>query len=157
MSNFVLTRAGRLGLKVLEASKTLRLEVTQEDVDSAVCKNSKCCAFSRAARRLPKVKAAYFFRTTAYIEYQKKVVRYLLPMGVQKEIVSFDRAKIVAPGEYWLNPADKAHTKLWLRHRDRERARGKKKTWKPKSRSGKRVSLLRTLREPAYIETEKKD
>lgn len=45
-----------------------------------------------------------FFRTTAFVEFKDKIVRYQLPGSIQKEIVSFDRAKVMSAGAYRLSP-----------------------------------------------------
>jgi hypothetical protein len=103
MSTYITKRARDLGLKKSDAKKPLLLEVRKVDVTKAVQKNSKCCGFARACKRIPHVRAAYFFRSTAWVEYDDgKIVRYILPPSVQKEIVSFDRSKIMAPGTYQL-------------------------------------------------------
>ncbi len=55
--------------------------------------------------------AAYFFRRTAFLEYDRKMVRYVLPPSTQKEIVAFDRAQVFASGAYQLSPPSPALTR----------------------------------------------
>lgn len=110
MSTYVTKRAKELGLKKIEAKKPLKIELLQKDIDKAERKNSKCCAFACATMRTYPVKAAYFFRSSAWLEYADKLVRYSLPPSVQKEIVSFDRSKIMAPGIYQLSAVTKTRT-----------------------------------------------
>lgn len=133
MSTWVTKRANELDLKVVDAAKDLTLEVVAEDVTSAKRKNAKCCAFARAAKRqMPKVKAAYFFRTTAYLEYEDKMVRYQLPPAIQKEIVSFDRAQKMEPGVYSVKkPAP-------TQRLDSDSKFGKGKSWANRSEKAKR-------------------
>lgn len=90
------------GLKLVDARRPIVVGVGLDDILKSRTANSKCCAFARAAKREPGVLAAYFFRSTAFLEFSNRMVRYRLPAGVQKEIVSFDRAGIMAPGEYEL-------------------------------------------------------
>lgn len=90
------------GLKLVDATRPIVVGVAVDDILKARTANSKCCAFARAAKREPGVVAAYFFRSTAFLEYRDRMVRYHLPDSAQKEIVSFDRAGIMAPGEYQL-------------------------------------------------------
>lgn len=101
---YIYKRAEDLGIPVVEAKERQFVTVTDSDVVLAKKADSKHCALARAALRLPDVNAAYFFRKTAFLEYENKVVRYLLPQSAQKEIVSFDRAQIFASGVYQLSP-----------------------------------------------------
>jgi predicted DNA-binding transcriptional regulator AlpA len=110
--NYVTKRAKELGIPVIEARVPVRVTVTNQDVVSATKKSSKQCALARASARLPEVKAGYFFRTTAYLEYRDKMIRYSLPTSVQKEIVSFDRARLFAPGTYQLSPTSTATSQI---------------------------------------------
>lgn len=91
------------GIKLIDASRPIVVGVAVDDILKSRLKNSKCCAFARAAKREPGVRAAYFFRSTAFLEFADRMERYSLPPSVQKEIVSFDRAGIMAPGQYQLN------------------------------------------------------
>jgi hypothetical protein len=101
---YVYQRAEDLGLPVQDGKERVLVTVTATDVVKAKKADSKHCALSRATMRLPGVNAAYFFRSTALIEYPDRIVRFALPPSVQKEIVSFDRAQIFAPGVYQLTP-----------------------------------------------------
>jgi hypothetical protein len=102
--NYVTKRAQEFGIPVIEARVPVHITVTPRDVASAMKKSSKQCPLARASARLPEVQAGHFFRTTAYLEYRDKMVRYSLPTSIQKEIVSFDRARMFAPGAYQLSP-----------------------------------------------------
>lgn len=101
--NYVYKRAEDLGLPIEDSSSPVLVTVTASDVINAKKKDSKDCALSRAALRVPGVLAAYFFLNTAFLEYRDKIVRFKLPMSTQKEIVSFDRAQIFAPGVYQMS------------------------------------------------------
>lgn len=92
------------GLKLTNATRPIIVGVAVDDILKSRTKNSKCCAFARAAKREPGVRAAYFFRSTAFLEFGDRMVRYDLPQAVQKEIVSFDRGGVMAPGQYELKP-----------------------------------------------------
>jgi len=101
---YVYQRAEDLGLPIQDGKERVLVTVTATDVIRAKKADSKHCALSRASMRLPGVNSAYFFRGTAFIEYLDRIVRFILPPSVQKEIVSFDRAQIFAPGVYQLSP-----------------------------------------------------
>jgi hypothetical protein len=104
MSTYIAIRAEKLGIPVVEATKPVLIDVTDQDASAAKPKNSKCCAFARAAKRLKGVKRGYFFRSIAYLEYPDKMVRYELPPSVRQEIISFDRSRLIFPGTYQLSP-----------------------------------------------------
>ncbi len=158
MSTFVTKRAKDLGLKTEDARSNLVLEVLPDDVKRAKVKNAKCCAFARACKRqMPKVKAAYFFRSTAWLEYEDKMVRYMLPLAVQKEIVSFDRSQKMEPGTYAISkPSGEqklggskfAKGKSWAARSTAARKEGCKKMG-PKRAVRNKTKGVRTLAEPA--------
>lgn len=108
---YVQKRAEDLGIPVVDSTKHVAVVVTDHDVVNAKKANSKHCALSRAAMRVPGINAAYFFLTTAYLEYDDKIVRFKLPSSVQKEIVSFDRAQKFASGLYVLTPVSQSLTR----------------------------------------------
>lgn len=58
MSTYVTKRAKELGLKKVDASAPLKLEVRPQDIAAAERKNSKDCAFARACKRTQKADAA---------------------------------------------------------------------------------------------------
>jgi hypothetical protein len=102
--------------------------VTDDDVVSSKKANSKHCALARAALRLPKVNAAYFFRSTAFLEYEDKMLRFNLPESVRREIVSFDRAQIFASGVYALAPMPPTMTRKAQNKYDRTKRKQRKAT-----------------------------
>lgn len=108
---YVQKRAEEIGLPIVDGGAPVMVAVTEHDVVNAKKANSKHCALARASLRVVGVAAAYFFRTTAYLEYQDRMVRYSLPPSVQKEIVSFDRARMFAPGVYQLTPPSAARAR----------------------------------------------
>jgi hypothetical protein len=101
---YVTLRAQERELEEVDADDSLSLVVTARDIKLAKAANSKECALARACKRELHVKAAYLLRTVAWLEYPDKMVRYRLPQSVQKEIVSFDRSKMMSTGEYTLAP-----------------------------------------------------
>lgn len=121
MSNYVNKRSEELQKPIVDAKEPLVLEVKAIDVVRASEKNSKCCAYARAAERQEGVQAAFFFLTKAYLELDDKIVRYALPMSVQKEIVAFDRHKTMEPGVYQLSAPSPANTRKGKKKNDRKR------------------------------------
>lgn len=111
MGTYVQKRSDDLQKPIVDAKEPMALEVKAIDVIRASEKNSKCCAYARAAERQEGVQAAFFFRSTAYLELDDKIVRYTLPPSVQKEIVAFDRHKTMEPGLYQLSAPSPARTK----------------------------------------------
>ena len=108
---YVSKRAHDHELEEVDAQKPLTVNVTARDIKLAKAKNSKECALARAVKRQYSCKAAYFLRTTAWLEYPNKMVRYRLPQSVQKEIVSFDRSKMMSTGEYRLTTPEPQQTR----------------------------------------------
>ena len=103
---YVTDRAKQLQIPIVDGDKPLVVAVTRHDVVNALKSNSRRCALARASEQIPGVLHGYFFRTMAYLEHRDRMVRYILPPSVQKEIVSFDRAQIFAEGIYQLTPPE---------------------------------------------------
>lgn len=96
--------AKKKGLKRVDATSDLVVEVLPSDVRKSLPKDPEHCAFASACKRgIPGVKEAYFYRSTAWLSYADKQVRYSLPPSVQKEIVVFDRGGKTEPGVFKLN------------------------------------------------------
>jgi hypothetical protein len=92
-------------LPVEDAEKGLRVSVIPADISKAKQKDPEYCAFANAIRRSrPTLQSAYFSKSTAYLIYRTKVMKYQLPGSMKEEVTSFDRSKIMAPGEYQLAP-----------------------------------------------------
>lgn len=93
------------GIPIVDATEPLKVCVRKCDIKGAGVKNPGDCAMARACKRQKGVKSAHFTRSTAYLEFDDKVVKYDLPTSIQKEIVAFDRAgdKAFEPGVYQLS------------------------------------------------------
>lgn len=105
MTTYINKRAKELGLRLVDATQHLEIEVTPGDVRKATKLNARKCAFAIAMRReRAEVVNAYFMRSRAWLEYNDRIVRYMLPPSVEKEIVVFDRGGAPAPGVYRLGP-----------------------------------------------------
>ena len=141
---YITKRAHDRELEEVDAQKPLAIEVTARDIKLAKAQNSKECALSRAVKRAMPVKAAYFLRTTAWLEFSDRMVRYRLPQSVQKEIVSFDRNKMMSVGEYVLSPVE-PQTQRKPRVKARAKSSGKKILARGKS-AAKRVHKLVDVR-----------
>jgi hypothetical protein len=97
--------ARKNGLQIVNAKNKLLVTVTKNDVKLGAQKNSECCAIARAVmKQQSHISRVWIFKSKAYIESPMKLTRYNLPSSVQKEIVSFDRFKIMEPGVYALVP-----------------------------------------------------
>lgn len=103
MSTYITKYARENNLKKVDAKSNLLITLNQTDISKSKVKNSKNCAFACAVKRqVPGVKSAFFFRSTAWLEYETKLVKYKLPSSVQKEIVAFDRTGRSETGVYHL-------------------------------------------------------
>lgn len=157
MSTYVTKRAAELGVPMVEAKRPLMLEVTEGDSNKGAAKNSKECAFAIACKRqVPGVRKAHFFRGVAWLEYPDKLVRFILPPSMQKEIVAFDRGAFVAPGTYRLVRPSPTLTLAAMEKRNKEngkkatRSKGKDAPAKKKGKKkfSHRTANVRSLYEP---------
>ena len=103
MSKRITKISNELSLPRVDGKGKLPIIVTTDDIKHSSKKDPRNCAYAVAAKRkIPGVRAAFFFRTTAWLQFKDKLVRYSLPPSMQKEIVAFDRAKKMEPGTYCL-------------------------------------------------------
>jgi hypothetical protein len=106
MRTFIEKLAEESGRKKVDATEALRIAVTKEDIRLGVRGDAECCALALACMRAdPRVEGAFFFRTTAWLIYHNKIVRYAMPPHTQAAAVAFDRARAAKPGELSLTPS----------------------------------------------------
>ncbi len=138
MSTWITRRAKELGIPTVDAKAPLFLEVVASDIKRAVQKNPTCCAFANATKRgIPGVQRVYFFRSCAWIEYEDRMIRYLLPNNLRAEVDKFDKTKTMAPGIYGLASPKGEHT-IERIHARNKRRKGKRAAPKQKT---KRVAV----------------
>ncbi len=121
MSSFISKHAKENHLRLVDAKRPLAISVEPDDIRKSKRKDSTSCAFACAAKRSLGAKNAYFFRSTAWLEYDKKIVRYMLPASAQKEIVAFDRSRSFEPGEFRLTAPCKSQTMAAVKSRSEKR------------------------------------
>jgi len=95
-------------LDLYEADHRIFLNVTQEDIDPAICDDPKHCAAANSAKRMYAAIAVDFHRTIAYIVWPggrgpykglKKdyAVRYTMPAETMKQVATFDTKAGIVP------------------------------------------------------------
>jgi hypothetical protein len=119
MTTIIRSLAKEAGLRLVEARKPIVIELTREDIAGARQQDQENCGFARACTRMKGVTGAYFFRTTCWLQYDDRLVRYMLPPSVQREIVCFDRGGKMAPGTYQLSPPRSTRTLRAARKRSK--------------------------------------
>jgi hypothetical protein len=88
---------------IVDARKPKDVEVITRDITRAKVADPRHCAFANACKREDgKVVEAIFWKTTCYLVYKSKIVRYKLPPSMQSEVVAFDRGGSFATGTYRL-------------------------------------------------------
>lgn len=150
MSTYITKYARENGLKKVDAKSNLLVTLNQTDITNSKRKNSKNCAFACAVKRqVHGVKRAYFFRSSAWLEYEGKLVRYQLPPSVQKEIVSFDRNGLTETGVYHLSAVCKGDTIEERKARRVNDPGGHTPKGKGKKKEPRHITTnIRTLAEP---------
>jgi hypothetical protein len=146
---YVYKRAELLGIPVMDAIGSQKVIVLKEDVARAMKMKSEHCALARAALRIPGVVAAYFFRSCAFLEYPDKMVRFTLPQSVQKEIVSFDRARVFADGVYQISPPPPSSRLTGMRRKSANARKIREVRREPQKHVGQRtVSGIKSSKAP---------
>jgi hypothetical protein len=101
------------GKKVVDAKRKLRISISKRDAALGKTKDPGGCAAARAiVRTIADAKAARVHLGRTYVEYPDKWVRYMTPVPLKVEIVSFDRGTKAeySEGDYTLyapSPSDR--------------------------------------------------
>jgi hypothetical protein len=111
--------------KLVEAPHDTIIKLTDVDVREGVPGDPANCAFTLAARRTlgRRVRFAIFYRTTAYIDVGRTVMRYRTdteggparPGTVRYAVEAVDRGEDPEPGEYVLYTVGEHETLAWRR------------------------------------------
>lgn len=115
-----------------DAKRPVEIEIKARDVNTATKKDATACAMANAICREWKADEAVIGLSYSYVIKGNTAMRFLTPLSVQREIVSFDRSKDFRPGKYHLAAIPKSQ---------RRKASGKRKP--RKSHQPKRVTFHR--------------
>lgn len=89
------------GLPLVDAAEDVSIVINKRDVSESKKKDPGNCAAALAGRReLNTDVRVYMTRVYVKDKAKKQWVRFITPMSIQKEIVSFDRGSNFEPGEY---------------------------------------------------------
>ena len=86
--------------QVVDAKLDAQVAVTKEDCRTSKSKKPEACAMAKAFQKT--YDGAVISMSVAYLVKGDTAYRYLVPQHVQRELVSFDRSKLFAPGVYKL-------------------------------------------------------
>jgi hypothetical protein len=131
-----------------EADHRIFLDVTQADIDAAICDDPKRCVAANAAIRMLGAIAVDFHRTVAYIGWPagrgpfkalgtNYVVRYTMPSETMRQVAAFDRGGEVVPCQLDFQAVTDGRTLMYRRMSVR-RSRSKGKEIRSKSTAGPR-------------------
>lgn len=90
--------------QVVDAKRTVRVQVTSEDCSKGAKKTPNDCAMAKAFKREKDYDGAIISMGTSYLIKGDKATRFKTPESVAREIVNFDRHSDFAPGRYSLVP-----------------------------------------------------
>jgi len=110
------------GLPVLDAKKSLRLEVLREDIRVATKKAPNSCAVAKACARAMGVKAVKVHVSRLYLNMDDKSwTRYVVSGAMRSEIIAYDRGGKFMPGMYNLMAPPKCK-RLGVKQKKRDRS-----------------------------------
>lgn len=95
------------GMKVIDATKLLAVEVASVDCKKAKPRDPGECAAALAIIREYKADAVRVHLGRTYVRSGKVWRRYMTPASVSREMTAFDRGASFEPGEYVFRPASK--------------------------------------------------
>lgn len=143
MSTAILQLSKSLNLPCSDARKPMAIELLKEDIGKARQLDHHSCAFAMACTRSVKgATGAYFFRTTGWLQFKDKLVRYRLPPSMQREIIVFDRLGTMAPGVYVMSPPRGNDRISKIRERSKKRPGRHKPTGKGPKRKFRHYTTM---------------
>lgn len=92
---------------IKDATEPLVLNVTDADVKGARKKEHSKCVMAQACKRV--AEGAVVSLSRLYLISGETATRYISNHHIARELVSFDRSGVFAPGEYVLNAPTESH------------------------------------------------
>jgi hypothetical protein len=92
------------GKPVVDADKSVVVEITQSDCERGSKKDPTKCAAALALRRITGCDEARVHIGCTYLRFGSKWLRYATPPSLKSEIISFDRGGGFYPGDFRLHP-----------------------------------------------------
>lgn len=116
------------GLPLVDAAEDVALAISKHDTTTSRKKDPSSCAAALAGRREFHTDVrVYMSRMYVLDKKNKRWIRFVTPMSVQKEIVSFDRGATFEPGEYVFKAPQKTQVLGHERRGGEDTRTGKKK------------------------------
>lgn len=103
------------GLPIVDAKKSLDVEVLDKDIKNSKSKAPDKCAFAVACMRVLKAKEVRVHLGRTYVRHNGQWIRYVTSQRLTKEIVAFDRGGSFEAGVYRLTappPTKKLGSKI---------------------------------------------
>lgn len=120
------------GFPVVDATKKLKIKITNRDISKAHSKDASACAAAKAVKRQCRVTDARVHIARTYLKINDKYVRYYTSPALRTEIIAFDKGGRFASGEYLLASIRPSH-----RQGVKQGNSAKKKTNKPTRKRSK--------------------
>lgn len=94
------------GVKVMDATKVLRVHITNEDVKGSKRRDPTSCAAAVAIKREQHAHQARVYKSRTYVQMKEggSWTRYKTPINLLTELVSFDRGASFQADYYALPP-----------------------------------------------------
>jgi hypothetical protein len=137
-------------IDLYEADHRIFLDVTQPDIDVAICHDPKHCVAANSATRMYGALAVDFHRTVAYIVWpagkgpyktlrRDYAVRYTMPADTMRQVAIFDRGGEVEPCQLDFQAVTSGRTLAYRRNAARRsKIKSGKMAIQPRSMSGPR-------------------
>ena len=98
------------GMPIDDSIKSEVVHITKQDVRLGAKKSPGKCAAALAAKRQFHADEARVHLGRTYLRYGKRWTRFLTPISLKAEIISFDRGGTFTPGDYLLHKMPPAKT-----------------------------------------------
>ncbi len=159
MSSAITKLSKRLNLPCVDSDGDLEIKLTEADIKRGIAGSAEHCGFANACKRQFPVHGAYFFKSVAYIQTNKEIIRFILPQAMAREIEYHDRVgtvMVMKPGAYKLLQPKGAQAMGAVRKRSAKRPGRHKPSKTPSGIQRKpRLVNVRQLQIPPNVKTKR--
>lgn len=142
-----------MGMPVRDATQSILVQPTKEDIAQGVKGDPEQCAFAQCVKRMLKTSVVFIYHTVAYVEVlgsdgKPVLERYMIRDGTKEYLEDYDAAETIQPAGFSLKSPNYSQTldyKAALRRQYRRNGSSDRWEENRKKRKGKKATHKRIV------------